>query len=84
MRQYLIEFLGTMVLMYVVLTVGHPLAIGSALAIILLISKGGAFNPAITAVLHVIQRESIEHTLKILVSQIIGAFIAYFLFMYVR
>lgn len=50
MNKYLVEFLGTMLLSFVVFATGNYLAIGIALAIAVLLGgaiSGGAFNPAI-------------------------------------
>jgi glycerol uptake facilitator-like aquaporin len=48
MQKYIVEFLGTMFLMFVIFTTGNWLAIGAALAIAVLLGgsiSGGAFNP---------------------------------------
>ena len=50
MNKYVVEFLGTLFLMFVFLATGNYLAIGAALAIDILLSKGisnGGFNPAV-------------------------------------
>ena len=54
MNQYIVEFLGTLFLMFVIITTGNWLAIGAALAIAVLLGSaisGGAFNPAVTIAL---------------------------------
>ena len=54
MREYLAEFIGTMLLVYVVLATGNALAIGATLALICLLTgpiSGGHINPAITIAL---------------------------------
>ena len=51
MQEYLVEFLGTLFLSYVIFTTGNYLAIGAALAVAILLAGNmsyGAFNPAIT------------------------------------
>jgi aquaporin Z len=51
MYKYLVEFTGTAFLVYVILATGNPLAIGAALAFILLLGmgiSGGNFNPAVS------------------------------------
>ncbi len=50
MNRYLVEFLGTFLLVFVVLSTGNYLAIGAALAVAVLLGghiSGGAFNPAV-------------------------------------
>jgi glycerol uptake facilitator-like aquaporin len=50
MNKYIVEFLGTLLLTFVVLATGNYLAIGAALAVAVLLGgaiSGGAFNPAV-------------------------------------
>jgi aquaporin Z len=50
MNKYIVEFLGTLLLTYVILATGNWLAIGAALAVAALLGgaiSGGAFNPAV-------------------------------------
>jgi aquaporin Z len=54
MYKYLVEFLGTLFFVYVILATGNPLAIGAALALVILISasiSGGYVNPAVAIVM---------------------------------
>jgi len=54
-HKYLVEFLGTMFLMFIILATGNYLAIGAALAVIALLGgpvSGGSYNPAITLALY--------------------------------
>jgi glycerol uptake facilitator-like aquaporin len=54
MYKYLVEFLGTVFFVYVILATGHPLAIGAALALSMLLTlniSGGHINPAVTIVM---------------------------------
>jgi glycerol uptake facilitator-like aquaporin len=51
MYNYLVEFIGTIFIVYIILTTGNPLAIGAALALVILLTlnvSGGYFNPAVT------------------------------------
>jgi len=51
MYNYLVEFIGTLFFVYIILTTGNPLAIGAALALVILLTlnvSGGYFNPAVT------------------------------------
>lgn len=50
-NKYLVEFLGTLFLLYVILATGNAVAIGAALAIAILIGgaiSGGNFNPTVS------------------------------------
>jgi len=51
MYKYLVEFLGAVFFVYIILATGNPLAIGAALALVILITaniSGGYVNPAVT------------------------------------
>ena len=55
MNKYLVEFLGTMFLMFVIFATGHWVAIGAALAIAVMLGgaiSGGAYNPAVAVSLY--------------------------------
>ena len=50
MHKYVVEFLGTLFLVFVIFATGNYLAIGAALAIAVFLGgsiSGGAFNPAV-------------------------------------
>lgn len=54
MYKYLAEFLGTLFFVYIILATGNPIAIGAALAFVMLITSnisGGMMNPAVTIVM---------------------------------
>lgn len=54
MNKYLVEFLGTLFLVFVIFATGNYLAIGAALAVAIVLGgaiSGGAFNPAVTIAL---------------------------------
>ena len=54
-HKYLVEFLGTMFLSFIIFATGHFAAIGMALAVIAFLGgpiSGGSFNPAITLALY--------------------------------
>ena len=51
MQKYLAEFSGTLFFVYVILATGNPLAIGAALALVILLAapiSGGHMNPAVS------------------------------------
>lgn len=55
LHKYLVEFLGTMFLSFIIFATGNYLAIGAALAVIALLGgpvSGGSYNPAITLALY--------------------------------
>ena len=54
LHKYIVEFLGTLFLVFVIFSTGNYLAIGAALAVAVLLGgaiSGGAFNPAVAIAL---------------------------------
>jgi aquaporin Z len=81
MNKYLVEFLGTMLLMFVVLATGNWLAIGAALGIIALIGgpiSGGSFNPAVTISLFAAGKLPKSDVLPYIMVEILGALAAFY------
>ncbi len=79
MNKYLVEFLGTLFLVFVILATGNYLAIGAALAIAVLLGgaiSGGAFNPAVTLAMMYSGNLSTRDLVPYVVAQIAGAMIA--------
>ena len=82
MNKYLVEFLGTALLSFVVFATGNYLAIGAALAIAALLGgpiSGGAFNPAIAIALLAAGKLSRNDLIPYIVAQIIGALVGFYL-----
>ena len=74
-NKYLVEFLGTMFLVYVIFATGNYLAIGAALAIGVLLGgaiSGGAFNPAVTLALYSAGKLSKSDLLPYMIVQMLG------------
>lgn len=83
MHKFAIEYLGTMFLMFVILTTKNWLAIGAALAIAVLVGgsiSGGAFNPAVTLTLYSSGNISKANVMPYILLQILGALSAFYLF----
>ena len=79
MNKYLVEFLGTLFLMYIILAVRNPLAIGSALAIAIILGghvSGGHFNPVVTGVMLMNKKLEPIHTLPYFLAQAAGGLLA--------
>lgn len=80
MNKYIVEFLGTLFLMFVILATGNYLAIGAALAIAVLLGgaiSGGAFNPAVAIVLLVSGKISSKDIIPYIVAEVAGALAAF-------
>jgi len=83
MNKYLIEFLGTMLLMFVIFATGNWVAIGAALAIGVLLGgpiSGGSFNPAVTISLYSADKLAKSDVLPYIVVEILGALAAFYLY----
>ena len=80
MKKYVVEFLGTMFLTFIVLTTGNYLAIGAALAVACLLGgaiSGGAFNPAVTLAYLAAGKITAKDVIPYILAQIAGALIAF-------
>ncbi len=79
MNKYLVEFLGTLFLMFVILATGNYLAIGAALAVAVLLGgaiSGGAFNPAVSIAMMYSGKMSRSDLVPYIVAQVAGALVA--------
>jgi aquaporin Z len=75
MNKYLVEFLGTLLLSFIIFATGNYLAIGAALAVGVLVGgpiSGGAFNPAITLALMAAGKLAQNDVIPYIVAQIAG------------
>ena len=83
MNKYLVEFLGTMLLMFVILTTGNWVAIGAALGVAVLLGgaiSGGAFNPAVAISLYAAGKLPKTEVLPYVIVEIMGALAAFYAF----
>jgi glycerol uptake facilitator-like aquaporin len=72
---FLLEFLGTFILFYVVFTTGNYLAIGATLAVLVLLTVNyslSCFNPAISIALYYNNKINKERLLVVLIAEILG------------
>lgn len=77
--KYLVEFIGTLLFVYVILVTGNPLAIGLTLAIVLLLTSkisGGHINPAVTIVLASNGKFPKSDVIPYCLSQVFGGLVA--------
>jgi glycerol uptake facilitator-like aquaporin len=79
MNKILVEFLGTLFFLYVILTTGNALAIGAALSIAIILGgkiSGGNFNPAVTVMMAVAGKQSMNEILPYVLAQVAGGLAA--------
>jgi aquaporin Z len=83
MNKYLVEFLGTLFIAFVVFATGNYLAIGAALAVAVMLGgviSGGAFNPAVTIALMYSGKLPRSDLIPYIVAQVAGALVGFELF----
>lgn len=79
MSKYVVEFLGTLFLVFIILTTGNYLAIGAALALGVFLGgaiSGGSFNPAVTLSLIAAGKLKMTEMLPYIVVEILGGLAA--------
>ena len=83
LQKYLVEFLGTLFLMYVIFATQNWLAIGFGLAIPVLLGgpvSGGAFNPAVAISLYAAGKIPKSDLIPYIIVEILGALAAFYLY----
>lgn len=79
-NKYLAECLGTMAFIYVIFSIGDAVAIGVALAIMIMVIggiSGGHMNPAVSVAMVAANKLPAQELLPYVIAQIIGGVIAY-------
>lgn len=79
MYNYLVEFLGATFFVYVILATGNPIAIGAALALIIVITapiSGGHINPVVTIVMATADKFPSNEIVSYSLAQIFGGLVA--------
>lgn len=87
MYKYLVEFLGTAFFVYVIFATGNPLAIGAALALVLLIASpisGGSINPAVSIALASAGKLSTQDLIPYILAETFGALVGFELYKRVK
>ena len=75
LNKYLVEFLGTTLLCFIIFATGNYLAIGAALAIAVLLGgkiSGGAFNPAVAITLLASGKIGNNDVVPFIIAEILG------------
>jgi aquaporin Z len=83
MGPYLVEFLGTLFLVFIIFYTGNYLAIGAALAIGVLLGgkiSGGSFNPAVTFALYASGKLDKSHLIPYIIVEILGGLAGFYLY----
>lgn len=87
MQKYLIEFFGTMLFVYIILSTGNALAIGATLALLMLLMgevSGGYMNPAVSIVMAAAGKIPNTDLVPYCIAQILGGLVAFEVYKRVR
>jgi aquaporin Z len=79
MYNYLVEFLGSIFFIYIILATGNPLAIGAALALVILLTiniSGGHINPAVSIVMAAAGKLPTKDLIPYVIAQTFGGLVA--------
>ncbi len=79
MQKYFVEFICTLFFVYIILATGNPLAIGGALAIILIVSskyQGGYLNPAVAITMSSANKIPSTDLIFFILAEVFGALFA--------
>ena len=79
MNKFIAEFIGTLALVYVILATGQPIAIGLALALIIMVIggiSGGHVNPAVSFAMYLGGKLSQEDLIQYIIAQVSGGIVA--------
>jgi len=79
MYAYLVEFFGTLFFIYIILATGNPLAIGAALALVILLTSkvsGGHINPAVSIAMASAGKLPVNDLIPYCLAQIFGGLTA--------
>ena len=78
-NKFVVEFLGTLFLLYVIIATGNAIAIGAALAIAIMVGgniSGGHFNPAVSVMMYAAGKLSRANLIPYILVQIAGGLVA--------
>ena len=87
MKKYLVEFLGTLLFLFIIIAVGTPLAIGVALILVVILGgkiSGGNFNPAVSIMMAVAGKLPMKDLLPYILAQVMGGLCALELSKYIK
>ena len=80
MNAYIVEFLGTLFLIFIILYTGNYLAVGAAVALVVFLGgpiSGGSFNPAVTLGLFASGKLPSKVVIPYILVEIAGGLVAY-------
>lgn len=79
MKAVFVEFIGTLLFLYVIIATSNFAAIGAALALLIYLGgpiSGGNFNPAVTTMLVAAKKQNIKTLVPYILAQLAGGLAA--------
>ena len=83
LNKCIVEFIGTFILLYVIIATGNPYAIGLILTCVILAGgkiSGGNFNPAVSVMMVLANKLHVNEMALYIFSQLMGALCAFQLY----
>jgi aquaporin Z len=91
MNKFLLEFAGALFLVFVMIATGNAIAVGAALAFLLLIAESlapgaasGGFNPAVTIAMAAAGKVGVHDIVPLCAAQVLGGLVAVQVFKHVQ
>lgn len=85
--KYLVEFIGTFIFLSVILSSGHAIPIGLILAGVIYWGgavSGGNYNPAVSIMMYLHNKLTIDELIMYIVAQLLGAITAFYFYSYTK
>jgi aquaporin Z len=79
MKAVLVEFIGTLIFLYVIIATDNSVAIGAILSLMIYLGEpisGGNFNPAVTVMMVAAKKQNMNTAIPYIVAQLVGGLVA--------
>ena len=79
MKAVLVEFIGTLLFLYVIIATDNSVAIGAVLSLLIYLGEpisGGNFNPAVTVMMVAAKKQQMSTALPYIMAQLAGGIVA--------
>lgn len=87
LKAVFVEFIGTLIFLYVIIATDNSVAIGAVLALMIYLGEpisGGNFNPAVTAMMVAAKKQNMNTVLPYMAAQLAGGLVALELYKRIR
>ena len=79
MKAVFVEFIGTLLFLYVIIATDNSVAIGAILSLLIYLGEpisGGNFNPAVTVMMVAAKKQKLDTALPYILAQLAGGMVA--------